>query len=133
MQNGAGLALLAERISETVTRASTHGGAAEQYGTELHNRFSRIVEVTAAVWGTGDAAVALANSTAYLEAMGHTVIAWMWLEQLLAVGDRIGDFYDGKRSAARYFFVYELPKVDAQLDLLALLDRTTLDMSPAWF
>lgn len=77
--------------------------------------------------------MALANSTAYLEAMGHTVIAWMWLEQLLAVGDRIGDFYDGKRSAARYFFVYELPKVDAQLDLLALLDRTTLDMSPAWF
>jgi butyryl-CoA dehydrogenase len=133
MQNGAGLALLSERIAETVTRASTHGGAAEQYGTELNNRFSRIVEVTAAVWGTGDAAVALANSTAYLEAMGHTVIAWMWLEQLLAVGDRIGDFYDGKRSAARYFFVYELPKVDAQLDLLALLDRTTLDMSPAWF
>jgi len=57
----------------------------------------------------------------------------MWLEQLLAVGDQSGDFYDGKRQAARYFFRYELPKVGPQLDLLASLDRTTLDMNPAWF
>ena len=133
MQGGAGLALLAEHIGQTVDRAHSEGGDAARYADELHARVGRIVEVTAAVWGTGDAAVALANSTAYLEAMGHTVIAWMWLEQLLAVGTKTGDFYDGKRSAAKYFYVYELPKVDVQLDLLAKLDRTTLDMSPAWF
>ena len=44
-----------------------------------------------------------------------------------------GDFYDGKRQAARYFFGYELPKVGSQLDLLESLDWTTLDMRPDWF
>ena len=38
-----------------------------------------------------------------------------------------------KRQATRYFFCWELPKVDAQLDLLASLDRTTLDMQDEWF
>ena len=46
---------------------------------------------------------------------------------------RAGDFYDGKRQAARYFFRYELPKTAPQLDLLESLDRTTLEMRDDWF
>nr|WP_232303607.1 acyl-CoA dehydrogenase C-terminal domain-containing protein [Pseudofrankia sp. DC12] len=34
--------------------------------------------------------------------------------------------------AARYFYRYELPRTAPQLDLLASLDRTTLDTDPAW-
>jgi hypothetical protein len=55
------------------------------------------------------------------------------LEQMLAAGDGAGDFYDGKRVAARWFFHFELPKTGPQWDLLASLDRTTLDTSPDWF
>ena len=37
----------------------------------------------------GDPAVALANATAFLEATGHTVLAWLWLlEQFLAAAAR---------------------------------------------
>ena len=61
------------------------------------------------------------------------MIAWMWLEQLIATQGKSGHFYDGKRHAARYFYRHELPKVTPQLDLLASLDRTTLDMNPSWF
>ena len=43
------------------------------------------------------------------------VVAWMWLEQLIAANDHRGDFYDGKRAAAQYFYGYELPKVGPQL------------------
>ena len=75
----------------------------------------------------------MANATVYLEAAGHVVVAWMWLEQLVAVGDRTGDFYDGQRAAARYFFRWELPKVGPMLDLLASGDTTTLEMRDAWF
>jgi hypothetical protein len=57
----------------------------------------------------------------------------MWLEQLLACDGKDGAFYDGKRAAADYFFRWELPKTGPQLDLLASLDRTTLDMRDAWF
>ncbi len=73
------------------------------------------------------------NAVVYLEALGHVVVAWIWLEQVLATGDEPGDFYDGKRAAARFFFRWELPKVGPQLELLASLDRTTLDVSVTVF
>jgi hypothetical protein len=44
-----------------------------------------------------------------------------------------GDFYDGKRLAARYFFHYELAKTTRQFDLLDSGDRTTLDLDENWF
>ena len=59
------------------------------------------------------------------------MVAWLWLEQALVVGDRAGGLYEGKRTAARSFFRYELPRTGPQLDLLASLDRTTLDLDEA--
>jgi alkylation response protein AidB-like acyl-CoA dehydrogenase len=127
MQGGAGLALLAETIEQTCARTDHEHAAA------LRTTVNRIVEVTQKVWGAGDVALSLANASVYLEAVGHSVIAWMWLEQLLAAEGKDGDFYDGKRAAADYFFRWELPKTGPQLDLLASLDRTTLDMQDRWF
>ena len=69
------------------------------------------------MFASGDPETALANSVIYLEAFGHLVVAWLWLEQELAAAGRDGDFYDGKRAAARYFFGYELPRTRPQLDL----------------
>lgn len=131
MRGGAGLQLLVETIGETLTRAAAQPALAA-YADDLRSRVETLVATTAKVWSTGDPALALANATAYLEAAGHLVIGWMWLEQLLAAGDKSGDFYDGKRAAAQYFFRYELPKTAAQFELLAALDRTTLDTDPAW-
>ncbi|MFM9378498.1 acyl-CoA dehydrogenase [Gordonia sp. VNK21] len=133
MDSGAGMAVFAETVGATVARAKQAGGNAAEYGQALEARLTRLTEVTAAVWAPGDPALALANATVYLEAAGHIVLSWIWLEQLLAVGDTQSDFADGKRAAARYFFTFELPKVDPQLDLVGALDRTTLDASPDWF
>ena len=133
MQGGAGLMLLAETIGATIARAEKAGGLAAELAPQLHERLRRAGEVTAQVWSSGDPELALANATAYLEAVGHLVIAWLWLEQVLAAGDQEGEFYQGKRAAARFFFRYELPRVGPQLDLLASLDRTTLDMHDSWF
>ncbi|UEA58209.1 acyl-CoA dehydrogenase [Gordonia otitidis] len=132
MNGGAGLELLANTIGETIDKAAATAATAT-FADELRSRVERLVTVTGQVWSAGDVAVSLANATAYLEATGHIVVAWMWLEQVLAVSDKTGDFYDGKRAAAQYFFTYELPKVDAQFDLLASLDRTTLDARPEIF
>jgi butyryl-CoA dehydrogenase len=130
MQGGAGLALLAATVGETVERArKEHDG----YASALAAAVERVVEVTQVLWDTGDPALALANASVYLEAVGHVVVAWMWLEQLLAADGKEGDFYDGKRAAAEYFFTWELPRTGPQLDLLASLNRTTLDMKDQWF
>ena len=76
--------------------------------------------------------LALANSHVYLEAAGHVVVAWLWLEQALATGNGTEAFYHGKRAAARYFWRWELPRTRAQFDLLESLDRTVLDTDDAW-
>lgn len=131
-ENGAAFKLLASRVAETVGKARAHENLAES-ADALGRRFQRLSEVTRTLWSAGDAQLTLANATVYLEAFGHIAIAWIWLEQALAAEAKEGDFYEGKRSAARYFFRWELPKVDAQLDLLASLDRTTLDMQDAFF
>jgi Acetyl-CoA dehydrogenase C-terminal like len=62
----------------------------------------RLLEITGALWSQGadSAEVALANASTYLEATGHFVIAWLWLEQFSAAVGKDGDFYDGKRQAA---------------------------------
>jgi alkylation response protein AidB-like acyl-CoA dehydrogenase len=133
MHDGAGLTLLGSKVAETIERSRLLGGDTARYADELDVVWNRVVEVTTILRSTSDTATSLANSSVYLEAFGHTVIAWMWLEQLTAVVGKDGDFYDGKRHAARYFYRHELPKVTPQLDLLASLDRTTLDMNPNWF
>jgi butyryl-CoA dehydrogenase len=132
MQDGAGLTLLAERITQTIDKAMESDSTAA-YAEQLRDALQRLVDVTAKLWAAGDVATTLANSSIYLEAAGHVVLAWMWLEQLIAASDHNGDFYDGKRAAAQYFYGYELPKVGPQFDLLASLDRTTVDAQPSWF
>ncbi|MGJ6123278.1 acyl-CoA dehydrogenase [Mycolicibacterium sp. Y3] len=132
MQDGAGLALLVERINETIAKAECTDYAAAQ-AADLRRAVQRLQEVTAILWSADDLATTLANSTVYLEATGHVVMAWLWLELLLAASDNQGSFYDGKRAAAQYFFTYELPKVGPQFDLLAALDRVTVDARPDWF
>ncbi len=128
LQGGAGLALLAETIGATTSRAA--GTEWAGYAADLDAAVTRLGAVTATLWGTGDPDLALANSHVYLEAAGHVVVAWLWLEQALATGSATGSFYDGKRAAARYFWRWELPRTGAQFDLLGSLDRTVLDTPP---
>ncbi|KLI05657.1 acyl-CoA dehydrogenase [Mycolicibacterium senegalense] len=128
---GASLAALGERIAVTV--AAARSGSVPELADQLDAAWQRLVAVTAGMFASGDVEAAMANSAVYLEAFGHIVVAWIWLEQVLAAEGQTGDFYDGKRQAARYFFRYELPRTAPQLDLLESLDRTTLEMRDAWF
>jgi alkylation response protein AidB-like acyl-CoA dehydrogenase len=132
-RGGASLAALGEAVAATIAAANAAGGEAAQLAAQLDASWQRLVGVTTGMFGSGDIEAALANSAIYLEAFGHIVVTWIWLEQLLAANGRDGDFYEGKRQAAQYFFRYELPKTAPQLDLLESLDRTTLEMRDAWF
>jgi butyryl-CoA dehydrogenase len=131
MSGGAGLALLVETIGATTARAA--GTPWADLGADLDATAARLAEVTATLWGAGDPQVTLANASVYLEAAGHLVVGWLWLEQALAAEGRAGDLYTGKRQAARYFQRWELPRVGPQLDLLGSLDTTVLEMRPDWF
>ena len=142
MQGGAALRALSGRLRDTIARSKAiHDPGSQKLAAELDTIWSRLEEVTAIVHAAGDSNRTLANASVYLEAFGHCVIAWMWLEQALVAGrsirggedDADDAFYLGKLAATRYFFAYELPKVGPMLDLLASLDTTTLTMQDAWF
>ena len=134
MRDGAAFRLLSARVTDTIGRAGSLPQA-----NALRERWNRLTEVTAAMHAAGDLNVTLANASVYLEAFGHLVVGWIWLEQALAAqaaqakAKADGDFYAGKLQAFKYYFAFELPKVDAQLALLASLDTTALDMQDGWF
>jgi butyryl-CoA dehydrogenase len=129
-QGGAGLRLLAETITATTARAA--GTQWAGFAADLDAAVARLGAVTATLWGTGDPDLALANASVYLEAAGHLVVGWLWLEQALACEGSSDAFHEGKRAAARYFWRWELPRTRAQFDLLESLDRTVLDTDEAW-
>ncbi len=144
MQGGAALQALGKRVTATIERARQSTDAdAQKFASALEDRWRRLEETTAALHGAGDSNRTLANASVYLEAFGHIVVAWVWLEQALiaawklqggAIGESPDDaFYQGKLAACRYFYAFELPKVGPMLDLLASLDDTTLTMHEAWF
>jgi alkylation response protein AidB-like acyl-CoA dehydrogenase len=128
MQDGAGLKLLVGTMRAAVDRAPAE---LTEFAGQLAAGCQRLVDVTAKLWSDADPERALANSTAYLNAAGHLVIAWMWLEQATAAAGKEGLFYDGKRLAARYFFTHELPRTAAWFDLLESRDTLLADLDDA--
>src|SRR5207249_917869 len=94
--------VLVESILETIERAPAELKAE---GDRLRAAIERIVEVTYALWASGDPRVALANATLYADSIGHVVVAWMWLEQLIAVAGRSGEFSDGAPAGAQRFLL----------------------------
>lgn len=136
MQDGAAMQALATEIQTTITRAVGHVDLVD-YAQALSRNLRHIGMVTQALYGVDDVNITLANASLYLEAFGHIVVAWIWLEQALLSVDKQGhhetNFYAGKLQACKYFYHWELPKVQQQLELLGSLDTTTLDMQDAWF
>ena len=124
------LPVLLDAMRDTIRRAT---GWPELAGLsrDLERCVDRVGEVAQRVWAPGDASLALANASAFLEALGHITVAWLWLDQLVAVGSREGDFFEGKRAAARHFFRHLLPAVHPQLDLVESLDTSLLDLDDA--
>ena len=130
MNGGEGLSLVRERMRETAERArAAHPDPADA----LDAAADRLVAATKAAWSTNDPQAALANATPYLTAFGHVVVAWLWLDVLLAVGDADDPASQGRRAAARYWFRYELPKIDAWLSVVASRDDTCASLAEEAF
>ncbi len=132
MNGGAGLKLLASRIGATIERAGNVPRFAA-HANALAAALQSLGAATKAAWATGVADEALANATPYLQAFGHVVLAWTWLDVALATTLRDDDLAQGQRVAMRYFFAYELPKIGAWLAVVSSRDATCREMKPEWF
>ena len=143
MNGGKALGVLAERISETIQKAGHIEGLAG-HANALAQALQKVGATTKAAWSTGVPEEALANATPFLQAFGHTVLAWVWLELALAAkaAQAVGawdqsplgpGFLQGKLATADYFFSYELPKIDAWLGVVSRRDLTCAQAQADWF
>jgi Acetyl-CoA dehydrogenase C-terminal like/Acyl-CoA dehydrogenase, C-terminal domain len=141
MEGGRGLQLLAARINATAWRALQEPALAK-YAHDLTNALAQVDTATKAAWATGNPLEALPNAVPYMQAFGHTVLAWVWLDVALtgqrsridsaAVQMQNATYsvaaYAGIQGACDYFYLYELPKIGAWLRVVANRDMTCAQM-----
>ncbi len=139
LQEGALLQAFAHQVARSVA-ACEHIPSLANYASSLAAMLMRVNLVTQHLYRLGDLNLTLANASVYLEAFGHLVVAWIWLDQarvaqlaLPNASAQDADFYRGKLQACQYFFNWELPKIAVQLDLLEQADTSALAMQDAWF
>jgi alkylation response protein AidB-like acyl-CoA dehydrogenase len=127
MEGGRGLQLLAARINATIERAIQVPELAA-HAKALGHALLQVRNATQAAWATGSPGDALANAVPYLQGFGHTVLAWIWLDVALAAlqADATKSIAAtaGRLGATRYFYHYELPKIDAWLKVVEARDLT---------
>ena len=125
LDKGLGLQLLGKRIDATCARATT--AEQQQQATALQSTWRHVVQATGDAWQGDNPALSLANAVPYMQAFGHTVLAWIWLDVSLAsLGNDAANH--GRRQACQYFFNYELPKTGAWLNVVQSRDATCADM-----
>jgi len=137
--NGAALHALRDEISATLTDCRDVNEL-KAYCGQLTSSLTSLQTTLEAVSKCPDPSLALANATLFLDAMGHVVIAWMWLRQAKAAIDGLASeqahdaaFYQGKLAACQFFYRYELPKATANFDLVASLDDTCFNLDAEQF
>jgi len=143
MRQGAAFRALLAEIQTTIT-ATRDVPSLSDFAQALQGAVDTVTQTTLALSGAameGRIRLFLANANEYLEMLGHTVIAWMWLKQAHVAARTLDNspstddvtFYEGKLHACRFFYRWELPKIERQAKLLTSLDDTTLTMRPEWF
>ena len=131
MHDGAALKLLGVRVRATADKAAADD-TLRPLARQLLVALQTLESATRAAWMDASPEQALANATPYLQAFGHLVLAWLWLDVALGC-DMQSDAGQGRRAAMRYFYAYELPKIDAWLLPVAARQPLCREMRDDWF
>ena len=142
IKNGKSLQLLVTEILKTIDKASSIDRL-KPFAQKLQAYLVKTDTVTKHLLGLAskDLEIFLSDATLYLELFGIMTIAWQWLVQAIkaeeallagASGDNF-NFYQGKIFTLRYFYEYELVKIDALMKRLLSEDNVTVEMEAAYF
>ena len=143
MKNGEAAMLLIREIEEAIAIAKGEMQL-QPYARELEEAVDKLKNVTAhlvslAMQGKID--FFLADATLYLEFFGVIAVGWQWLLQAIAAQRALTlnptgaemNFYQGKLYTFRYFFQYELPKIDGLARTLLASSGITVEMKKDFF
>ncbi len=132
MEEGRGLELLATRMRDTADLAMSQPALAA-HAKSLNTALQKVVAATQMAWSSGQPQEALANAVPYLQAFGHLVLSWVWLDVLASSVSNNSPAQVGRRAAGQFFFHYELPKIDAWLQVVSARDMTCANLSEEAF
>ena len=143
MKGGKAFQLYGQEVRNTISSAAGEERL-RSHAESLEKALDQLEKVTAHLKGVaakGELDVFLADATLYLDVFGIVTIAWQWLKQGLAVIkgleratlDKERNFYQGKLYALRFFFAYELPKIEGIARRLMNGDGLTVEMEEAFF
>jgi len=143
MKGGKAYKLYLEEVRKTIRQAEEFKEL-ESYVQKLRQSLEMLQQVTAHLMGVQKKEtpeVFLADATLYLEFFGIISVAWQWLLQATAVMKALknspagaeANFYNGKFFAFRFFFEYELPKIQGLAPRLMHSDGLTVEVTPDLF
>lgn len=143
MKKGKGLQLYLAEVRKTIESAK-EDAELKPYAQTLETVLKKLEDVTAHLLGIsaqGNQELFLADATIFLEFFSIIAIAWQWLLQAATArkalqGDLLPtdvNFYQGKIQTCRYFFGYELPKIEGLAIRLTHGDGLTVTMKNEYF
>ena len=127
MEEGRGMHLLGARMRATADKAMGYSDLAAD-AQALNAALQKVIAATQMAWSSGQPQEALANAVPYLQAFGHLVMAWIWLDVSASCRGAQSAAQTGRQAAAKYFFHYELPKIDAWLNVVSNRDMTCANL-----
>ncbi len=142
MQNGKATQLFFDEVENAIQEAANNDDL-KPYATHLKQYGLKVQDVTRHLLSLaqrGETEKYLADATLYLEMFGILTIAWQWLLQAeialrkmeqAHAEDR--NFYQGKWMTMKYFFEYELVKIDTLALRLKSNNAVTVEMQSDWF
>ncbi|MBN1532792.1 MAG: acyl-CoA dehydrogenase [Spirochaetes bacterium] len=138
MKNGKAFQLFLAEAETAMEDAETIPELASFAG-ELRRAVETLKTVTNSLIGLaikGNIDLFLADATLYMEMFGILAVAWQWLLQATVISKALAKgtagvdstFYGGKMYAFRYFFGYELPRIEGLARRLMNADGLTVEM-----
>ncbi len=143
MQDGKALDLFLDEVRAAIAEAKEYPRLEAGSG-QLAEALDQLQSITTHLLGVAKEKGQehfLADANLYLELFGIIAIGWQWLlqgvsiEKALAEGvtDKDKAFYEGKFFTFRYFYGYEMPKIQGLLTRLQNGDGLTVEMTDEMF
>ncbi|HHH54082.1 MAG TPA: acyl-CoA dehydrogenase, partial [Bacteroidetes bacterium] len=130
-QNGKALLLLMEKINQTIAEANKYD-VLKEYADDLGKgvgKIQKILEILLPFAFQKQYERYLKDATMFLEMMSLVVVSWQWLKigiASLAENDFNEEMKQGNILAMKYYFEYELPKIEGLFEIIRKEDDITL-------
>ena len=137
MENGKALEYLTAEVMQTIQNASNYDEL-RPYAGKLGEKLQLAQKVITFLTGfaqKGDFERFLADATPFMEFLSTITMSWLWLDigthakKTLVTGQKTysEDFYESKIHAMKFYFKYELPKVNGLAEIL--MDEESLTIT----